>query len=63
MIADGIAGPDQVREPARIDRESLLRVHTSRYVDAFTAGTLEVYCRGERVASHTRQGPHHRVRF
>ncbi len=29
-----------VREPERIDRESLLRVHTERYVDAFTSGTL-----------------------
>lgn len=26
----------------------------------FTAATLEVYCRGQRVASHTRHGPHHR---
>jgi acetoin utilization deacetylase AcuC-like enzyme len=29
-----------VREPERIDRESLLRVHTERYVDAFTSGML-----------------------
>lgn len=36
MAAD--LGP--VREPERIDRESLLRVHTGRYVDAFTSGTL-----------------------
>src|SRR3954471_9943406 len=34
------AGLGQVREPERIDRESLLRVHTARYVDGFTAGTL-----------------------
>jgi acetoin utilization deacetylase AcuC-like enzyme len=34
------AGLGTVREPDRIDRESLLRVHTPRYVDAFTAGTL-----------------------
>jgi transposase len=27
----------------------------------FTAGTLEVYCRGERVASHARHGPEHRL--
>lgn len=27
----------------------------------FTAGTLEVYFRGERVASHTRHGPEHRI--
>src|SRR5690242_10260046 len=30
----------EVHEPERIDRESLLRVHTAGYVDAFTAGTL-----------------------
>ena len=30
----------EVREPDRIDRESLLRVHTARYVDAFTEGAL-----------------------
>ena len=29
-----------VREPDRVDRASLLRVHTARYVDAFTEGTL-----------------------
>jgi acetoin utilization deacetylase AcuC-like enzyme len=29
-----------VREPERIDRQALLRVHTERYVDAFTGGTL-----------------------
>jgi acetoin utilization deacetylase AcuC-like enzyme len=34
------AGLGEVREPERIDRESLLRVHTARYVDAFTDGTL-----------------------
>ena len=27
-----------------------------------TAGTLEVYCRSERVASHLCHGPHHRLR-
>jgi transposase len=27
----------------------------------FTAGTLEVYCRGDRVASHPRHGPEHRL--
>src|SRR5207237_1330261 len=31
-----------VREPERIDRASLLRVHTARYVDALTEGTLPV---------------------
>jgi acetoin utilization deacetylase AcuC-like enzyme len=30
----------EVREPERIDRGSLLRVHTARYVDAFTGGSL-----------------------
>ena len=34
------AGLGDVREPERIDRESLLRVHTARYVDDFTNGTL-----------------------
>ena len=34
------AGLGEVREPERIDREFLLRVHTPRYVDAFTQGTL-----------------------
>ncbi len=33
-------GLGEVREPDRIDREALLRVHTPRYVDAFTDGTL-----------------------
>ena len=30
----------EVREPERVDRESLLRVHTPRYVAAFAEGTL-----------------------
>ena len=34
------AGLGEVREPERIDRESLLRVHTARYVDALTEGAL-----------------------
>jgi acetoin utilization deacetylase AcuC-like enzyme len=34
------AGLGEVREPDRVDRESLLRVHTPRYVDAFTDGAL-----------------------
>jgi acetoin utilization deacetylase AcuC-like enzyme len=34
------AGLGEVHEPERIERESLLRVHTARYVDGFTAGTL-----------------------
>ncbi|MEO5569267.1 MAG: histone deacetylase [Gemmatimonadaceae bacterium] len=41
VIAEGIAGPDQVHEPQRATREALLRVHTERYVDALTAGTLD----------------------
>ena len=39
----------EVREPDRIDRGSLLRVHTPRYVDALTNGTLaadEIRCLG-----------------
>jgi acetoin utilization deacetylase AcuC-like enzyme len=40
VIAAGIAGGD-VHEPERITREALLRVHTERYVDAFTNGTLD----------------------
>jgi acetoin utilization deacetylase AcuC-like enzyme len=34
------AGLGEVREPERVDRESLLRVHTARYVDDFTSGAL-----------------------
>jgi acetoin utilization deacetylase AcuC-like enzyme len=34
------AGLGEVRAPERIDRESLLRVHTAKYVDDFTNGTL-----------------------
>jgi acetoin utilization deacetylase AcuC-like enzyme len=34
------AGLGPVREPERIDRPSLLLVHTERYMDAFTKGTL-----------------------
>jgi acetoin utilization deacetylase AcuC-like enzyme len=40
VIAAGIAG-GAVHEPERITREALLRVHTERYVDAFTNGTLD----------------------
>jgi acetoin utilization deacetylase AcuC-like enzyme len=40
VIAAGLADSGGMREPERIDRESLLRVHTPRYVDAFTNGTL-----------------------
>src|SRR4051794_21666589 len=41
VLSGGIGAPADVHEPDRIDRESLLRVHTPRYVDAFTAGTLD----------------------
>ena len=34
------AGLGEVREPERIDRTSLLRVHSARYVDGFSDGTL-----------------------
>jgi acetoin utilization deacetylase AcuC-like enzyme len=37
-VVEAQLGP--VHEPERIDRESLLRVHIARYVDAFTQGTL-----------------------
>jgi acetoin utilization deacetylase AcuC-like enzyme len=40
VIAAGLANDGGPREPERIDRQSLLRVHTERYVDAFTTGTL-----------------------
>ena len=35
------AGLGAVREPDRVDRASLLRVHGADYVDALTSGTLE----------------------
>jgi acetoin utilization deacetylase AcuC-like enzyme len=41
VIAAGLVDAAGMREPERIDRDSLLTVHTARYVDAFTAGTLE----------------------
>ena len=41
VIAEGIVGPDRVREPQRATREALLRVHTAGYVDALTSGTLD----------------------
>ena len=42
LLRQGVvaAGLGQVREPERIERELLLHVHTARYVDAFTQGTL-----------------------
>lgn len=40
VIVEGIANSG-VREPERISWDALLRVHTERYVDAFTNGTLD----------------------
>jgi acetoin utilization deacetylase AcuC-like enzyme len=40
-VLDEIAAPDEMHEPERVDRDSLLRVHTPAYVDAFTNGTLD----------------------
>jgi acetoin utilization deacetylase AcuC-like enzyme len=40
VIAAGLTDDAGMREPERVDRESLLRVHTARYVDALTEGTL-----------------------
>jgi acetoin utilization deacetylase AcuC-like enzyme len=41
VIDDVLGGVDCVRERGRVSREALLRVHTERYVDAFTNGTLD----------------------
>ena len=41
VIEEGIVAPEQVHEPARADREALLRVHTAEYLDRFTNGTLD----------------------
>jgi acetoin utilization deacetylase AcuC-like enzyme len=41
VVSEGIAAVEQVREPARASRDALLRVHTARYVDALTNGTLD----------------------
>ena len=40
LVAEGIVRPEHVHDPARIDREQLLRVHTAGYVDAMLDGTL-----------------------
>ena len=40
VVADGIVPADRVHEPDRVSRDSLLRVHTAKYVDALTDGTM-----------------------
>ena len=40
VLADGTVSADALHEPHRVEREALLRVHTSAYVDALTSGTL-----------------------
>jgi acetoin utilization deacetylase AcuC-like enzyme len=40
VIASGLIPPERAADPPRATREELLRVHTARYVDAFTAGRL-----------------------
>src|SRR4051812_37138613 len=40
-VATEIAREDGMHEPARVDRASLLLVHTPEYVDAITSGTLD----------------------
>ena len=41
VIAEGIVTPDRMHNPARVERDDLLRVHTADYVDRFTNGRLE----------------------
>jgi len=40
VLNTGIATPNSLREPARADRETLLLVHTTDYVDRFLEGRL-----------------------
>lgn len=40
VIAEGVVRPEFVHDPARISRDDLLLVHSTDYVDRFTAGTL-----------------------
>lgn len=40
VIDEGIAKPEDVREPRRATRDDLLRVHTAAYVDSFATGML-----------------------
>lgn len=41
VIDQGIVAAEQVHEPARAEREALLRVHSADYLDRFTNGTLD----------------------
>lgn len=40
VLREALVAPDTLHDPPRADREDLLRVHTARYVDAVTDGTL-----------------------
>jgi acetoin utilization deacetylase AcuC-like enzyme len=40
VLAEGLVPPARLHDPGRAAREDLLLVHTPRYVDAVTAGTL-----------------------
>ena len=40
VIAEGIVPLDRVHDPARVERDHLLLVHTTDYVDRFTTGQL-----------------------
>ena len=40
VLAEGLVPPSRLHDPGRAARDDLLLVHTPRYVDAVTAGTL-----------------------
>jgi acetoin utilization deacetylase AcuC-like enzyme len=40
-LAESLVHPARMHEPARVDREDLLRVHTPEYVDGVEHGTLD----------------------
>ena len=40
VIAEGIVPPERVHDPARVERDDLLLVHTADYIDRFAAGAL-----------------------
>jgi acetoin utilization deacetylase AcuC-like enzyme len=40
VIAEGIVPQERVHDPARVERDDLLLIHTVDYVDRFTAGEL-----------------------
>lgn len=40
VLSEGIVAPDHMHDPARVSRDDLLLVHTTDYVDRFTAGQL-----------------------